>query len=70
MRIGNKIGRQVVHIQAENAGPEILVETLTVAAGVVGVTFVAEREIKVAVRAEMDVAAVVVGGFIKQRQQR
>ena len=48
----------------------IVVETLAVAARVVGVAFVAEREIEVAVRAEMDVAAVVVGRLVEHGQDR
>ena len=50
----------LVHIQTQNAGEKILIDPLTVVVGVPASTFVAERDIEIAVGPEMQIAPIVI----------
>ena len=54
-----------VNIDAEDGGEEILVDEAGVVERVIGVAFIADGGVEIAVRAELDAAAVVVGGEVE-----
>ena len=65
-----KIRGALVHVNSQNAGEKILVNALAVVERIVLVAFVAERNVEIAVRAKMQIAAVVIAGFVNLREER
>ena len=69
MAIGFEVSGAFIDVQPEDAGVEIPVDSLAVSQGVVGVAFVAQRDVKIAVRSEMQVATVVIAGIVSLTEE-
>ena len=64
MRIGFEAARLSIHIEAQHGGVEVSIDPLGVVVKVVLPAFVAERDVEVAVRAEVQVASVVIARVV------
>ena len=64
MRVRQKISRTLVHVEAQDGGEKKVRDDLRVQAAVVLRALVADRGVKITVRPEVQVAAVVVAGVV------
>ena len=64
-RASKEVGGFDIDVDADEGGPEVFVEVLTVVVPVVLGPFVAPTHVEVAVRSEVEVAAVVVGALVQ-----
>jgi hypothetical protein len=64
VRIARKAAGLIVHVQAHDAGEKVLVDPLAVEAGVVGVAFIPQGQVEIPVRAEMEIAGIMIGEIV------
>ena len=60
MRVGWEIARALVHVDAENTGEKVLINSLGVAVVTAKSALISERDIKISIGSEMKVPSVVV----------
>ena len=60
MRVGWETARALVHVEAQNTGEKVLINSLGVAVSAVSSALVSERDIKISIGSEMKVPSVVV----------
>ena len=65
MHVRHQAARPFIHVEAHDGGKEVLIYALRVVIGVVGAALVAEGHVEIAIRAEVQVAGIMVGRFIE-----